>query len=58
MDIDQIPLCAGRFNGHSCALPEFHESRHQNRDGDLYWDHELIPDGKAYLEIQVGSQFS
>ncbi len=40
----------GTKEGTRCALPEHHESRHEN--GVLSWDHELIPNGT--IEVTIG----
>lgn len=47
--------CEGRIHvggttgGTRCTLTKSHESRHRN--GDLSWDHELIPNGT--IEVQI-----
>lgn len=45
----------GTNEGTRCTLPEHHESRHQN--GDLSWDHELIPDGVIELTIRGSGRY-
>lgn len=43
-------------NGHRCTLTGQHESRHRN--GDLYWDQELIPNGEISGMIRPASHLA